>query len=60
MQNFTAMFSCKNIGTNILYRYSEIKEMVETNTESMIPRQVLLDAMFACQQEQKTAMKDVA
>ena len=60
IKNFTAMFSCPNVGTNILYRYSEIKEMVETRAESMIPRQVLLDALFECQQKQKAALKDVA
>lgn len=60
IRNFTAMFSCPNVGTNILYKYSEIKEMVEMHAQSMIPRQVLLDALYACQQEQKTLLRDVA
>lgn len=60
IQNFTAMFSCPQVGTNILYKYSEIKELVENNVQSMIPRQVLLDSLFECQQQQKAAMKEVA
>ena len=54
IQNFTAMFSCPQVGTNILYKYSEIKELVENNV------QVLLDSLFECQQQQKAAMKEVA
>lgn len=60
LQHHTAMFSCTNIGTNILYKYNEVKDMVETNAQSMIPRQVLLDALFSCQQEYKASLKKAA
>ena len=60
MSNYTAMFSCPQVGTNILYKYHEIQDMVEKETHSAIPRQVLLDALYSCAESKVVPVKRVA
>lgn len=58
--NYTIMFSCRNVGMNILYKYDEVHEILEKNTESRIPRQVMLDAIYECNEGRKVAIKAAA
>ncbi len=58
--NYTIMFSCRNVGMNILYKYDEIQDMLQNDTESRIPRQVLLDAIYDCNQGGKVSIKTAA